>query len=146
MNISIFKATLTHLNSAEQLVKEFHAFENIISDRSKRLKALEPILSNSPLGEFFLIQTAQDHIGYIFISYSWSLEFGGKDAMLDEIFIKAAYQGQGVGKSALKRVHDYLKENETIAISLEVSHENNNAQQFYDSLGYKSRDKYSLMS
>lgn len=49
------------------------------------------------MGRVWLIQHQSLAIGYVILTLGFSLEYGGRDAFIDEFYIQANYQGQGIG-------------------------------------------------
>jgi GNAT superfamily N-acetyltransferase len=66
----------------------------------------------------------------------YSLEFKGKCAFIDELFIREGYRGKGIGTRALA----FLKENARVmgvkALRLEVERKNADALQLYRKAGF----------
>ena len=59
-------------------------------------------------------------IGYIAVCYSYSIEFGGRDAFIDEFYIAAAERGKGIGGRVLKEIATLLQMRGVVAVHLEV--------------------------
>ncbi len=59
-------------------------------------------------------------------------------ANIDEIVVKAAYRGQGVGHLLMEQAETWAKAQGAIAIELGVYEFNQAAQEFYRSLGYST--------
>lgn len=85
-------------------------------------------------------------IGYVAISFGFSIEFGGRDAFIDEIFVSSEYRGSGYGREALALMKAEVARHDIKALHLEVTRTNKRAQQLYRSLGFSEREKYFLMS
>jgi hypothetical protein len=65
-----------------------------------RASVLEPLQSPS-MGRVFLIYDGELCIGYFVRSFDFSLEYGGKNAWIGELFIRPEFCGQGFGSRAL---------------------------------------------
>jgi ribosomal protein S18 acetylase RimI-like enzyme len=83
-------------------------------------------------------------VGYLVVTFSWSLEFGGMDAMLDEIWIRPAVRGRGMGREAVEALIRALRPAGVTAISLEAE-AGSPAQAFYAALGFAARGGLRLM-
>ncbi|AFY70091.1 GCN5-related N-acetyltransferase [Thalassoporum mexicanum PCC 7367] len=75
-------------------------------------------------------------IGYVLITYAFSLTELGRIAVLDEIYLKAPYRGQGIGKQVLVFVENYCQSIGLKSIYLEVRRDNELAQKLYQNMGY----------
>jgi len=104
------------------------------------------LLRNRNLGEIWLVRNLNSNSGYIAVCYSYSIEFGGRDAFVDEFYIAAAERGKGIGARALKEIAALLRARGIVAVHLEVDGTNERARAAYARAGFSSRDKYHVMS
>ena len=127
------------------LVVAFHDERgNAISDE-RRESGILPLLQGTPHGAAYLIGPRQAPVGYIVLSFGWSVEFGGIDGFLDEFYIRPGVRGRGMGGEALAALLHSLKPTEVKAIHLEVDRESPVAQ-LYERLGFAPRLRYGLMT
>ena len=54
------------------------------------------ILQNEAYGRVFLIELGEELAGYCVLTLGYSLEFRGVDAIVDELYLRAAYRGRGL--------------------------------------------------
>ncbi|MEB8386341.1 GNAT family N-acetyltransferase [Rhodobacteraceae bacterium KMM 6894] len=134
------------LDRVLSLVSAFHAEEDIDIDDETRLAGVAPLLDGSPHGAIYIIGPLRAPIGYVCISFGWSLEFGGLDGFLDEIYIRPGVRGRGIGSEVLRALPKALGEVGMKALHLEVHRDNAKARALYRTLHFESRDQYSLMS
>jgi ribosomal protein S18 acetylase RimI-like enzyme len=71
-----------------------------------------------------------------------SLEFGGRDAFIDELYVRPAYRGQGIGTKVLKFADEVCRSAGVQALHLEVERKNVKAQTFYRKVGFQDHDRY----
>jgi len=109
-------------------------------------KALANLIGRPDLGGVWLIGAAGGPVGYLVLTWGYSLEFGGRDAFLDELYLEAAWRGQGLGRQAMRFAEEACRANGVLALHLEVERENVKAQAFYDKTGFENRAHYFLMS
>ncbi|MGH9389223.1 MAG: GNAT family N-acetyltransferase, partial [Vicinamibacteria bacterium] len=64
---------------------EFYAEQRYPFDREKAQAALEPFLADPTLGRAWLFRNADIAVGYFVLTLGWSLEYGGRDAFVDEL-------------------------------------------------------------
>lgn len=143
--------TLLHLAAAEDadkllpLVAAFHADMGIDLTDAARAAAVLPLLDGIPHGAAYLIGPRRAPVGYLVISFGWSVEFGGIDGFLDEIYVRPAVRGRGMGGDAILALLKALKTSEFKALHLEVDAESG-AGALYARLGFKPRARYGLMT
>ncbi|MCZ4352438.1 GNAT family N-acetyltransferase [Roseovarius aestuarii] len=129
------------------LVAAFHAEEGIDDvDDATRRAGVAPLLDGSPHGAIYIIGPVRAPIGYVCISFGWSLAFGGMDGFLDEIYIRPGVRGRGIGSDVLRSLPKALAGAGMKALHLEVHRDNSKARALYQSLHFEARDHYSLMS
>lgn len=135
-----------HLDKLLPLCAAFHAEEEISSTEEGRIAALTPLLEGSPYGAIYIIGPARAPIGYIVICFGWSVEFGGLDAIVDELFVRPSVRGRGIATEALISLPNALSAFGLRAIHLEVDRENEAAVKLYRRSGFQTRERYMFMS
>lgn len=138
-------ATLSEIDTLLPLIEAFHESEELPFDPMLDRRALQQLLSNPTLGRIWMIQNGDGAIGYVIVTFAYSLEFRGYEACIDEFYIRPAYQRQGIGTQTLQFVESYCQLHNINAISLEVAEDNDQAQRVYRKAGYDDRG-YFLMT
>ncbi len=128
------------------LVTAFHTEEGIAQDADQTHNALAPLLEGIPHGCVYLIGPGRAPLGYIILTFGWSVEFGGMDGFVDEIYIRPAVRGRGIASEVLLDLPKALAGAGLTALHLEVDRTNESAQKLYLRTGFKPRDRYMLMS
>src|SRR5690606_19389591 len=90
-----------HLDRVLPLIAAFHAEIGIAQDDATRHAAALPLLAGSPHGAIYIAGPVRAPIGYAIVSFGWSMEFGGLDGILDEIYIRPGVRGRGIGANML---------------------------------------------
>jgi GNAT superfamily N-acetyltransferase len=128
------------------LVAAYHAFEEVETSAEQRRDSVARLLQDKSLGEIWLVRKLGGPVGYIAICYSYSIEFGGRDAFIDEFYVAAAERGKGIGGMVLKEIASLLRVRGIVAVHLEVDGQNERARAAFARAGFSSRDKYRVMS
>ena len=128
-----------------ELVGEYHEFERIPFDKSEIRRALKDLLRDRTLGRAWLIRDGTVAVGYLVLCFGFSLEFLGRDAFIDEFFIRSSHRGRGWGRKAMQHVEEDARALGVQAIHLEESGRGSAARPLYEKMGYKKRD-YALMT
>ena len=134
------------LPKLEPLVAAYHAYEGIETTPETRANALMPLLQGTPHGVAYLIGPRVAPVGYIVISFGYSVELGGMDGFIDEFFIRERVRGRGMGSEVLLSLLPALEQHGIKALHLEVDRDNEAAQRLYQRAGFKPRAKYHLMT
>ena len=98
-------------------------------------KTFDLIMKGTPYVSAYLISYNEIVVGYGLLSFTYSNEAGGMVVWLEEVYIREAYRGRGLGNEYLRFISD--KYRETAAwLRLEISPENGRARELYKKHGY----------
>ncbi len=100
--------------------------------------ALIPLLASDAHGVVHLVEEEGWALGYAVVTWGYSLESGGRDALIDEIYIRD--RGSGVGTSLLAAILDDLKARGIPRLVLETEKANEAARRFYERHGFVAED------
>lgn len=146
MSASLHLAGPEDLPRLMPLVAAFHAEMRIDQSEEVRSNGLRPLLDGSPHGAAYLIGPARAPIGYIVVTFGWSVEFGGLDGFIDEIYVRPGVRKRGVASEVLNALPRALSAAGLRALHLEVDRENSATQRLYEKAGFVRRDRYMLMT
>ena len=145
-DISLEIAGPAQLGDLLPLVTAFHLFEGVSLAAGIREKSVERLLNDGTLGEVWLIKRYDRLIGYVAVCFSYSIEHGGREVVIDELYIEAPERGMGVGTEILGRLKEHMRAQGVVAIQLVVDQWNEHAKTLYVQSGFSSRDRYQLMT
>jgi len=146
MEVTIKLASENNLKEILPLVQAYHEFEALkLSDIERDISVLK-LLNDNSLGGIWLVYADTELVGYIALCVSYSIEFAGLDAFVDEFYIRQAFRSKGIGLKTIKLIKEEAKKLNVRALHLEVSRTNTKAQHLYSRANFKARDKYILMS
>ena len=145
--VQLLEAGPEHAAEIDRLVAAFHKHEGVNVATRARRKSIDSLLAMPAQGRILLIRHRDTEIvGYAVLAFGFSLEFGGRDAFLDELFIVEAFRGQGIGSAALTAVCAWARREGLCALHLEVERDNKAAKALYSRTGFEDRSHYNLMS
>ncbi|HKP87541.1 MAG TPA: GNAT family N-acetyltransferase [Blastocatellia bacterium] len=125
-----------------EFMREFYEYDRIPFDVQVARSALRGIINDGSRGRVWLIHLGGGPVGYAVLTLGYSLEFHGRDAILDELFIREPHRGRGAGKQTLKFIESACGELGVRALHLVVGRENIKAQSFYRKIGFQAQDRY----
>jgi GNAT superfamily N-acetyltransferase len=135
-------ATIADLTVLLEFVQAFHENENLPFDETIERDILKQFLTDTSLGQAWLIQQEDEVIGYIILTLGFSLEYRGRDAFIDELYLRPDYRGKGIGTQTLAFAEDACRVLGVQALHLEVDFGNSKAQHLYDKLGYQRHERF----
>ena len=127
-----------------QFMRRFYEVDHIDFRESIARNAIHKMLGDESAGRIWWIQEGEDRIGYIALTFCFSLEFGGPSAVVDELYLEESYRGRGIGFEALRFVEGFCRSRGILALHLEVDRTNLHAQALYKKAGYQDRNNYLL--
>lgn len=120
-----------------EFMQAYYAFDGHGFDREKARGALLSLLRDPNFGRAWLILDASVPVGYIVICFGYSLEWLGRDAFVDEFFLREDYRNRGWGQQAMAFLEDAARELGVRALHLEVVDGNAAAGHLYRKLGFQ---------
>lgn len=142
MEITFKSADVSHIDLLVEMMREFYAHDHIVFDEGVARSALRQILYDASFGRVYLIRSGVDVVGYIVLTLGFSLEYHGRHAFLDEIYIRESHRRRGIGTRGLRFIEGVCRELEVRALHLEVDRANTNAQAVYRKAGFGDHDRY----
>ncbi|KIN72826.1 GNAT family N-acetyltransferase [Sulfitobacter guttiformis] len=140
MSAALTLAGPDQLEKILPLVASYHLEAGIDSTDASRMTGIAPLLDGIPQGCAYLIGPPRAPIGYIVITFGWSVEFGGLDAIIDELYVRPGVRGRGIGSEALIALPRALASGGLRAIHLEVDRSNEQALKLYQRAGFTPRN------
>lgn len=134
----IRRATDADVPALLPLIRAYCLADGHAYDEQHVLTALRPLLADATLGLVLVVEQAGRLTGYAALTWGWSLESGGREALLDEIFV--AEPGRGAGSALLSAVMSEAREAAARALFLETEPGNAGARSFYSRHGFARED------
>lgn len=122
-------------------VRSFWAFEKLSYDRVDVRAVLGALLENPTLGCVFVAERAGEIVGYTVLTFGYSLEHGGQDGLLDELYVREEMRGAGLGTQLVEHAAEACRERGITRLHLEVDHTNPRAAKLYARLGFAANDR-----
>ena len=126
------------------LLREFYAVEHLPFDEQVCRAGLRQLLANPAFGSIQLLHVGERIAGYMVLTFGFSLEFHGRDALLDELYLREEFRSRGLGRASLDQAEEICRREGIRALHLEVDRVNLRAQEVYRKAGYKDHDRYLL--
>ena len=142
MTAAVFRPALaSDLDGLLPVIRQFHADEHIDWNEARLRGALAALLSDASHGRLVLIERADATAGYLMIGFCFSLEFGGRHGLLDELYVLPQHRGDGLGKQALAEAEAICRREGLGCLRLEVGNDNAHARALYERSGYAAHPR-----
>jgi GNAT superfamily N-acetyltransferase len=142
--VSLEPATAEHVPILLDWIRDFYAHESIPFDPARSRATLAELIASPAFGRVFLLVAQGDAVGYAVVALGFSLEFGGRSAFLDELYVRPPSRGQGIGTAALALLEDRCRRLGARSLALEVHLENRKAEALYRRSGFVPSGRHLL--
>jgi len=119
-----------------------YAQDGLAFDEPAARAALAGIVRDRSLGLVWMIDEGPEAVGYMVLTLGYSLMYRGRDAFVDELFIRADRRRRGIGRKAMAIMEQACRDLEVRALHLEVELANAAAQALYRKFGFVDHDQY----
>jgi len=132
----------TDLENVLSLMAEYYAEDGYPFDAAQASAAVTKLMDNAAdLGGFWVAEVDGDVAGYMAVTFGFSLEYRGRDAFLDELYLAGRFRGRGLGREAMDLAERFCRESGVRALHLEVEQHRNEARELYRRRGFESRSR-----
>jgi ribosomal protein S18 acetylase RimI-like enzyme len=122
-----------------EMMREFYAADAMQFEEGRAGRALATLMGDPSLGRVWLIESGGEPAGYIVLAFSYSLEFGGRDAFVDELYVRPGFERRGLGRATLAFVEREARSSGAYTLLLEVRTGNKRARRLYERAGFAGR-------
>ena len=123
------------------LMREYTEGEGERFDEARKRRALAELLSCPEFNLIWLIRDGDTAIGYSILTLGHSIEYGGRDAFIDELYIRSSHRGRGLGRRAVEVAEAAARKLRVRAIHLEVDRDNDAALGLYRKFGFEEHER-----
>ena len=120
------------------MVNDFWLFEQIPFSSEKALQVWQNAWLQPNFVRGWLLEFQSQIVGYVVLTFGFSLEYGGLDAYVDELFVKPEFRGRGFASQTLEFLSLECKKLNVVALHLEVDNDNQSAKSLYAKMGFAS--------
>jgi GNAT superfamily N-acetyltransferase len=125
-----------------ELMREFYPQQKMYLDEKAATAAAQTLMNGPDLGEVYFIFRGADLAGYFVLTFCFSLEFHGKFALLDELYIRDAFRRQKLGQAVVAFAEGRCRETGITALRLEVGQQNAAAHALYRAAGLTQDERF----
>jgi GNAT superfamily N-acetyltransferase len=106
--------------------------------------SLDIALRGDPSIRIFVLLLDGEPVGYLALSIGFSIEAGGHDAFVDEIYVEEEHRSRGIGARALAMAEEECRKIGVKRLNLEVERHNTRAKSLYEREGYRDNHRFLL--
>lgn len=139
-DIWIDVADRDHLARLVELHAGYRLEDGLAVDDEVARAAIEPLLRDRSHGMVLVAGEGHELLGYAVLTWGWGLESGGREGLLDEVYLVPEIRGRGVGGRLVERVLDAARGAHCRTLFLETEKANDDARRLYARHGLTEQD------
>ncbi len=134
-------ARLADLEAVLALHRDFFAEDHYPFHEEETRANLALLLRDPSLGRVLVLEEDGVPAGYLVLTFGFSLEFSGRNALVDELYVAPGHRGHGHGTRALAAAEELCRELGIRAIHLVVERYKEAAQALYLRAGFVAYER-----
>jgi GNAT superfamily N-acetyltransferase len=141
MPVTLRRASAEDLGDLLDLMREFYAEAGYWLNPDRARAALLPLLGPGDLGQVWLADFEGQVAGHLVLTFCYSMEYGGRSAFVDDLFVRPPLRKRGVGRMLVGHARAICEGLGVRAMHLEVARSNGPAQAIYRAVGFDGTDR-----
>jgi GNAT superfamily N-acetyltransferase len=129
--VSIERAEPHDLAELLPLVDAFQREEGYAAGDDALRGAVRGLLADAQRGSVLVARERGRAIGYAALCFGYSIEFRGRDAFVDELYVAPDARGRGLGRALLRALEAEARASGALQLHLEVEQGNESARRLY---------------
>ncbi len=126
------------------LMAEFYEEAGYSLPRDAATRAFTTLLGEPGRGRIWVVEVGTEPVGYIVLTLSFSMEYGGLRGFVDDFFVRPAARRRGCGAAALNTVRQTCRDLGVRALLVETGPENHPARGVYARAGFEESGRMLL--
>jgi GNAT superfamily N-acetyltransferase len=130
------KASLADVELLVTMMTEFYTDSPYTLNSSRASEAFRLLLADERLGGVWIIQAESQDVGYVALTFCYTMTYGGLSAVVDDFYIRLSFRGQGLGNAVMAEIRDFCIGSGIRSLHVETGHENLVALAVYRRAGF----------
>lgn len=140
--VSFRPSTITDLDGLVALQQQYYAEDGYPFVERAARTTWEQLLSEPSLGRVWVAEAGATLVAYAVLTFGYSLEDHGLDAVLDELFVAPSHRRRGLGREALTVLEAACRTFGVRALHLVVERTKETAIELYRKHGFVGHERY----
>ena len=103
--------------------------------------SFERLLNDDGRGAVWLAHRESEAAGYVVLTLKHSMEFGGVDAFIDDLFVRPHFRRQRVASALLSALFEHCGKIQAAAVHVELGPNNSAARALYSGFGLSNQGR-----
>lgn len=136
MGIDVRRAVSADLSTLVELAAEYCEADGHVFDEPTVRDGFAPLLDDDRYGVVLVAELDGAVDGYGVVTWGWSIEIGGLDVVLDELYTRT--KGRGIGTALVRQLEADCRTRGVKRIFLETELPNEAARRLYEREGFEA--------
>lgn len=141
MQVSFKPVDLSDIDALLIFIQEYYDYDRHPFEAAQTRTAVDNLIRHPDWGRVWFVCHDTEPVGYAVLTLGYSLEYLGRDAFVDEIYIRESHRGQGFGRATFEFLEEVCRSLGVNALHLEVEHHNTDAQRVYRKLSFIEHER-----
>ena len=119
------------------LMRDFHGESGRALDREWAEGVFAVFFLDPSHGAIWIASCEGTVAGYVVLTVRFSMEFGGLDAFIDDLFVRPSFRRRGLGQLLLGALFDECRKRGVLAVHVETGPDNGPARGLYEACGLR---------
>ena len=144
MAITTLRASSVDIGALVGLMREFYAEAAYALDDDWAASSFSALLGDPSRGMAWIVKVDGEPAGHAVLTFRHSMEFGGLDAFVDDLYVRPKHRRRGLGRALLSELFDECSRRGVLAVHVETGADNVAARALYGSFGMNDRRRLLL--
>ncbi len=135
MLLEIRSATSTDIPALVDLMADFYSEATYVLDREWAARSFVALLADPKRNAAWIAWIDGKPVGHAVLCARHSMEFGGLDGSIDDLYVHPVGRRRGIGRALLERLVAHARAHGVLALHVEAAPDNAAAQALYATLG-----------
>lgn len=132
-------ATAADVEALVVLMRDFYREDGDAFSEDESRAAFAALVATPAWGRVWVADDGGSLVGYVALTFGYSMEFGGRDAFIDDLYVVPSHRAQGVGRRLIAACEDACREVGARALHLGVR-PTNPAASLYRRVGFREQE------
>ncbi len=135
----VHAATHENIPDLVEMMQEFYDESAFSLDRDAAVSSFKTLLDEPAFGAIWMCFDGKDATGYVVLTICFSMEYGGFEGCVDDLYVRPAARRKGVGNRLLESLLIECHDRNLESLQVEVAPYNGAAKALYEKIGLQIR-------
>lgn len=111
-----------------------------------RQHAIKPLLDGGPEGAVWLVGPPRAPLGYVIVTFGWNIALGGREAWVDDLYVRPSVRRRGIGRDVIHAVGMSLRQADVRALQVRLAQDTQTANAFCQAAGFAPQPHIGILT